>query len=336
MSSQEAQRLKALHGYRILDTEPEACFDDLSLLASQICDTPIALLTLVDDKRQWFKSKTGIDATETPRQVAFCAHAIQQPNLLIVPDTLKDERFRDNPLVVSDPGIRFYAGAPLITPEGHALGTLCVVDRKPRELTEEQLTALRALRNQAVAQLELRRNLIDLKQALKERDAAEAKQLELVEELQASLGNVKKLSALMPFCSSCKFDMTIKADPASIDIVTDGVMQVLEQNNWAGEEAFGIEMSLREALANSIRHGCKMDPSKSVQCCVTCDDSGEVLIVVRDPGKGFDKDEVPDPTGEANILRSSGRGIYLINELMDEVRYADGGREIQMLKRGSR
>lgn len=336
MKSSEAQRLEALHSYRILDTDPEACFDDLSLLASHICETPIGLLTLVDEDRQWFKSKVGLEAPETPRQVAFCAHAIQQAKLMIVPDTLEDERFRNNPLVTSEPHIRFYAGAPLITPDGHALGTLCVIDRKPRELTQAQLDALRALRNQAVAQLELRRNLIELRQALKARDEAEEKQRALVEELQSSLKNVKKLSSLIPYCSACKFDMTIQAETSAIDIVTDGVMQVLQQNHWVGEEAFGIEMSLREALANAIRHGCELDPKKSIQCCVTCDDSGEVLIVVRDPGKGFRESAVPDPTRDANRMRSSGRGIYLINELMDEVRYADGGREIQMLKKGSR
>src|SRR6187549_218074 len=114
MIANEAARLKALHAYHILDTDPEQAFDDLTLLASQVCGTPIALITLVDEKRQWFKSKVGIDVEETERSISFCSHAIEQPGLFEVPDTLADRRFRDNPLVVSDPHIRFYAGAPLL------------------------------------------------------------------------------------------------------------------------------------------------------------------------------------------------------------------------------
>lgn len=323
----ELERLEALRSYRILDTEPERGFDDLSLLASYICETPIALLTLVDADRQWFKARKGIDATETPRNVAFCDHAIRQSEIMVVPDTFDDPRFRDNPLVTSAPHIRFYAGAPLINPEGHALGTLCVIDQKPREMSEGQLEALEAVRNQAIAQLELRRNLIELRRTLSERDAAEQALMESVE-------NVRKLSGIIPLCSACRFDMTIPAELSKIGTIADGVMQVLEDNGWAGDHAFRIETALREALANAIEHGCKLDPSKQVQCCVTCDDSGEVLIVVRDPGTGFDPRSVPDPQAEQNRLESSGRGVFLINELMDEVNYADGGREIRMRKAG--
>ena len=336
MDRKEARRLEALRSYRILDTEPERRFDDLSLLASYICQTPIALLTLVDVDRQWFKARKGIEVAQTPRDIAFCNHAIRQPDLFVVPDALEDERFRDNPFVVADPHIRFYAGAPLITADGHALGTLCVIDHEPRHLSDEQMEALETIRDQAVAQLELRRNLIELKNALKERDVAEDKQGELVEELQESLKGVKKLSAMIPFCSACKFDMTFQAETSVIGTVADGVMQVLSDNDWATGHAFEIETSLREALANAIRHGCKNDPTKRVQCCVTCDESGDVLIVVRNPGTGFDVSKTPDPVCDENRLKTSGRGIFLINELMDEVRYADEGREIRMRKKGTK
>jgi PAS domain S-box-containing protein len=155
----EGERLAALHGLGILDTAPELAYDELTTLAAYMCQTPIALISLVDENRQWFKSKVGLTAGETPRDVAFCAHTIIQPDLLIVPDAIADQRFANNPLVTSPPSIRFYAGAPLVTEEGHALGTLCVIDHKPRELTPEQANALRILSHQVMAQIRLHKQL---------------------------------------------------------------------------------------------------------------------------------------------------------------------------------
>jgi anti-sigma regulatory factor (Ser/Thr protein kinase) len=325
LAENEAARLEALARYRILDTEPERAFDDLALLASQICGTPIALISLVDAHRQWFKSRIGLSLTQTERSIAFCSHAIDQRDLFIVADARTSDVFRDNPLVVDDPGICFYAGSPLVTPDGYALGTLCVLDRVPRTLTADQLEALTALRRQVESQLELRLNLMHLQ-------AAQAEQARLIEELRTALEQVKKLSALLPYCSACKFEIVIPADPKQIPTVTDGVLHVLKERNWPELEMMKVELALTEALANAIRHGCNNDPSHQLQCCVTADETGELMIIVRDPGSGFDPSKVPHPLEGDNIFKPSGRGIFLINELMDDVAFEAGGREIQMRK----
>ena len=166
----EARRLKVLWQYEVLDTVPEEVFDDLTELAARICEAPIALISLVDESRQWFKSKVGVTVGETSRDISFCAYAITQHDLFIVPDATKDPRFSENPLVTSDPRIRFYAGAPLITPDGHALGTLCVIDKVPRELRTEQKQALRILARHVVSQLELRRRSRELADARRQGD----------------------------------------------------------------------------------------------------------------------------------------------------------------------
>jgi GAF domain-containing protein len=179
----DSARLQVLQEYQILDTAPERAFDDIIELASFICGTPIAFLSLVAEDRQWFKAAKGITLNETPRDDSFCAHTIMKPEVLVVEDATKDHRFAASPLVQGHPGFRFYAGAPLLTPEGFALGSLCAVDIKPHHLEREQVRALEALSRMVVTELELRR---------------------VSKELQEASAKIKTLHGLLPICSYCK------------------------------------------------------------------------------------------------------------------------------------
>ncbi|MEH2050248.1 response regulator [Nostoc sp.] len=184
----ETQRIESLLQYKILDTPTEAAFDDLTRLASYICGTPIALISLIDTNRQWFKSKVGLDALETPRDVAFCAHAIMKPEIFVVPNATEDERFATNPFVTSAPNVRFYAGVPLTNPEGYALGTLCVVDYVPRNLSPEQVEALQILSRQVIKQLEMRRSLASLVLASDTRKQVQKTRKEFLKKVAAGFG----------------------------------------------------------------------------------------------------------------------------------------------------
>ena len=198
----ERERLENLRAYSILDTLPEAEYDEITFLASKICGTPISLVTLIDETRQWFKSKYGLEINETPREYAFCAHAIQdQDNILIVPDSREDIRFQDNPLVTDHPNVVFYAGVPLVTPQGFPLGTLCVIDNVPRRLEESQIEALHALANQLIKLLELRIAFIQLgesEQRLKELNATKDRLFSIIgHDLRGPIGGFKSLIQLL-------------------------------------------------------------------------------------------------------------------------------------------
>lgn len=183
MLQNEAARLEALRQYRILDTQAERIFDELTELASIICCCPMAQISLVDEHRQWFKSKVGFDISETDRDASFCTFTIAEAEMMVVKDATRDHRFRSNPMVVNEPHICFYAGVPLITPEGHALGALCVMDDRPRDLNFAQGMALRTLARQVVTILELRRTSANLAKAARQ---------------------IKTLQGLLPICAHCK------------------------------------------------------------------------------------------------------------------------------------
>ena len=175
--------MEALRRYEILDTPAEQIFDDFTFLASTICHAPISLMTFVDDSRQWFKSRIGVDVAETPRKGGFCSHTILGNDVMIVEDATLDERFAKHPFVTANPHIRFYAGAPLIDSEGNGLGSLCVIDHQPRTLSLEQNEALQALARQVISQLELRRTSAELAEAL---------------------SDIKTLREIIPICSHCR------------------------------------------------------------------------------------------------------------------------------------
>jgi len=178
----ETQRLEALKSYQILDTEAEQIYDGITALAAHICTVPVAMVSLVDESRQWFKSKVGVSQQQTPRDVAFCAHTILKDEPLFVSDALTDSRFADSALVTGEPGIRFYAGFPLTNPEGFALGALCVIDREPRKLSAQQREAMQILARQVMSLLEMRR---------------------ISARLADALANVKTLEGLLPICAWC-------------------------------------------------------------------------------------------------------------------------------------
>jgi PAS domain S-box-containing protein len=226
----EKRRIEVLWEHEILDTPPEQVFDDLTSLAAYICGAPIAMISLVDEDRQWFKSRIGISQAETSRDISFCAHAIQGEELFIVPDAVNDPRFANNPLVTGEPNIRFYAGAPLITPEGDALGTLCVIDRAPRRLSPEQEQALRLLSRQVMTQLDLRRRSRLLAQAQKDRAEAQAALKARETEAQNLLFAEKQARELAEAAES-KYRMLMEAVPDQVWTATpDGAVDFFNQS----------------------------------------------------------------------------------------------------------
>jgi diguanylate cyclase (GGDEF)-like protein len=269
LPTNESQRLTALRLYGVLDTPRERAFDDITKLAAYICDVPVALISFVDEDRQWFKSKVGLEFTQTPRSISFCAHAILQPGeLMVVRDASVDERFKDNPIVTGEPYARFYAGAPLVTLDGEALGTLCVLDRVPRELDAMMVESLKALGRQVVAQLELRRALELL---ARHADEQEQRQRELqiyqnrLEDINLVLARQSATDALTGLENRRAFDRTLNEEssrterlhsPLSLAIIDVDQFKLFndEFGHLAGDEALQQVALVLQAQARTYDH----------------------------------------------------------------------------------
>lgn len=261
--SNEAARLKVLKEYSILDTLPEKEYDDITKLASQICGTSISTISLIDEKRQWFKSKVGLGVDQTSREVSFCGHAIMEPDeIFTVKDSRLDERFQDNPLVVGDPHVIFYTGIPLVSPDGFAIGTLCVIDDKPKELNQDQLMALKALSNQVVSLFQLRKSKMLLERLTNELENRN-KELEkfarvAAHDIKSPLNNISNLTEILLHQYSSKLDDEAKMMMQMLDtssqtlrVLVDGILDhsksdfILAEN----QSVFGIDKLVNQCIA---------------------------------------------------------------------------------------
>ncbi|KJD35524.1 histidine kinase [Tamlana sedimentorum] len=269
----EAERLEHLKSFNILDTLPEIDYDNIAKIAAEICGVPIALISLIDDKRQWFKSHHGVNATETPKEYAFCAHAINSPNEpLIVNDSRDDERFHDNPIVVGDPHVIFYAGIPLTTKKGFSLGTLCVIDNKPNELSNGQIETLKALSNQVIKLLELRQsnaNMQSILTDLKDKNEALEKFAHLAaHDLKSPLINISSLSQIFIQEYKSQIDdggleilnLIIKSSESLTGLV-DGLLDYSKSERVLLEKKLDITL---EELKNEIQDLFKVEDNVSI------------------------------------------------------------------------
>ncbi len=257
----ESERLKALIELEVMDSNPETEFNDIVALASRICETPISLITLIDERRQWFKAKVGLETMETSRNVAFCAHAILGEKIFEVGDALLDDRFYDNPLVTSKPDIRFYAGMPLTTSSGYKLGTLCVIDTVPRQLNAIQIQTLEVLSNQVVKQLEIRIDKRKIEQqslALKKLNESNAKLLSIIgHDLRSPLASLHQIIE-MSNSGDLSPDETISLVQES-GLYVDGSLSLLDNLiSWAkqqfqNEEILSQSVPIKKVLEQICR-----------------------------------------------------------------------------------
>lgn len=313
----ESQRLKNLKSYNIMDTLPEKEYDEITYLASKICGTPISLISLIDENRQWFKSHHGLEATETPREYAFCAHAINDmENILIVPDSRIDERFHDNPLVTGNPFVIFYAGVPLITQEGFPLGTLCVIDSAPRNLNKSQIKDLRVLSSQLIKLLELRVSLIKLRKSereLMELNTTKDRLFSIIgHDLRGPIGSFKSLINIMISDYDLSDTESVREILTGIQKTSDSTYYLLENLLfWAksqqNESVFAPEkINLKEIVIKILDLFTEMSKNKEI----------DILNNIEEDTVVF---------ADRNMLMT-----ILRNLISNAIKFTSGGKKIQV------
>lgn len=313
-----ADRLAALQSFDVLDTPREEEFDDICALAAEICGTPVALISLVDDNRQWFKAEIGLGAAQTSLRESICAHAILQDDMLEIPDTRMDERTADNPLVTQKDGFRFYAGAVLETDDGLPIGTLCTLDYQPRRLTSTQKDTLRVLARQVMTQLQLRRALVQQKLMAQEIDhrvknplqsitsivRLQARRSEnlatksVLNELERRIGSIALLHEALHKASSSE---KVRLDSLMSSIsgyLQQGVVDSIQVESHfdrimiESKQASAIALLANEFTANSIKHAFPKAQAGRIGFSGTRMEDGTLRIVMEDDGIGFDRGSV--------------------------------------------
>jgi len=346
----ELERLDSLKAYSILDTIPEKEFDEITALASFICKTPISLISLIDEKRQWFKSKKGLEANETPRELAFCAHAINTPNeLFIVPDSRKDDRFYDNPLVKDAPDVIFYAGVPLISGNGLPLGTLCVIDNTPRELDGEQIQALQYLANQVSRLLEKRKEQMKMQMLIKELENKNHSLNNFVRiaahDLKSPLHCISMLSDLYLSDNLDKMDSeglemikNIKNASSELSELIDGIMKYSMDASVISKEKKSInflfsesaqiytnQTALEQILINIISNSIKYNDKENTVVNIEFEEASDYFVlIISDNGPGIketDKDRIFEIFQTASRVdkfgrKGSGIGLATVKSLV--------------------
>ncbi|WP_173012423.1 GAF domain-containing sensor histidine kinase [Niveispirillum sp. SYP-B3756] len=328
----EGERVASLHGYAILDTGPEDSFDRLARMAATLIGTPIALVSLVDETRQWFKARYGLEAPQTPREMAFCAHTILGTDIMEVEDALLDARFADNPLVTGAPDIRFYAGAPLLTPNGHRLGTLCVIDRQPRHLCDRDRQVLRDLAQTAMQLIELRHAGMQAVAELAARRKAEAESRQAQEQAEAAL------AARSLFLATMTHELRT---PLTAVIGFSGLMAG-EVMGPLGDPAYkefveNIRSSGQHLLdlVNDMLDIARVEAGKLELCAATFDSQALVNQVVRlVRGLAFERKVTIEllPEGDWQLVQVDARAIkqVLLNLLSNAVKFTAAGGVVQI------
>ena len=294
----EKDRLRKLYEYDILDTEAEQAFDDLTSLASEICGTPISLISLVDPDRQWFKSKIGLEANETERDIAFCSHAVLQDEIFEVEDASKDERFADNPLVTGSPDIRFYAGMPLKSPEGLPIGTLCVIDKKPNKLNDHQRKALAILSREVIGQLELR---------------LKTKRLEHANQQKTEFLSNMSHEIRTPLNAIIGFTEILLADKSSY-LKNDKAIQYMESIDFSGKHLLSM---INAVLDLSKIEAGKMDLEPAAINLVDTMDNLLQMLRVKAEQQGINIQHVHESDSQYDTWIDSGKFSQVIINLVN-------------------